>query len=845
MGPVDGRDWDRRLLVCLARGWRVARSARGISVQLKNTQGIFILGCGTGEMTQENSVCMQSVDMDLTCLPPGNTSLQQTDAPGAAEQQTMSVYLRVRPFSKEELSNNEDQACVVIENSQTVTLNAPKGSATMKSSEKGIGMSLHKFSFSQIFGPDTTQAELFENTVKNQMSDFLDGKNALIFSYGVTNAGKTFTIQGTPKEPGILPRVLESTFQYIGEHHYQGMDLKPYLRNGVQSLDFDQVKQERSTKAAIFASIKEECDPLRVSSCLESCLASHLSSSSASSTQTVLTSNQAEANDSQFALWVAFFEIYNEHVYDLLQPSLCSKSKKRACLRVCDDGAGNAYVKDLIWINIHNLGEASKLLQFGNKNRSAAATKMNHSSSRSHSIFTMKLLRINGGTAERVSEFSLCDLAGSERCNKTKTFGERLKEAGNINNSLLILGKCITALRNSGPERTRSSYIPFRESKLTKLFQAFFCGKGRPSMVVNINQCASTYDETLHVMKFSAVAKQVVQVIPDKTLESLAPRLVGRDGKPLLRNGVIDRDVLESYLSEDELLDEEEEADMSLLPQSELLNMVENLRTKLLAERRKNLLQEIEIRKEMGDAMLQQLMESEELRNRQIEELKESYQDKLENTFEMYKDAIKEHAYQSAMTNLEDNYVPLDEFTAEQEKVEALRRRVSELEALTSRTGVVPAAPTVDQSSQTEPLKEAGEAGDDRYRRLHREKCAIERMCEDKQQLILSLEKRLMELNETLQKVRDGFVEKSADLEALQRTADDQKKSMEEILQQNVEKDKEIVSLKAEVAKLSQKSPVQAKTKRGLLANIKEAVTSPRKGTSARTLRKTGKTVHH
>lgn len=57
--------------------------------------------------------------------------------------------------------------------------------------------------------------------------------------------------------------------------------------------------------------------------------------------------------------------------------------------------------------------------------------------------------------------------------------------------------------------RMKSSYIPFRESKLTKLFQAFFCGKGKASMIVNINQCASTYDETLHVMKFSAVAKQV------------------------------------------------------------------------------------------------------------------------------------------------------------------------------------------------------------------------------------------------------------------------------------------------------------------------------------------------
>ncbi|MEQ2209310.1 hypothetical protein XENOCAPTIV_028301 [Xenoophorus captivus] len=114
-------------------------------------------------------------------------------------------------------------------------------------------------------------------------------------------------------------------------------------------------------------------------------------------------------------------------------------------------------------------------------------------------------------------------------------------------------------------------YIPFRESKLTKLFQAFFCGKGMASMIVNINQCASTYDETLHVMKFSAVAKQVVQVIQDKHVVSPAPCLVGRDGKPLLRDGVIDNRVLESYLSEDELLDEEDEGDMSLLSQNVLL----------------------------------------------------------------------------------------------------------------------------------------------------------------------------------------------------------------------------------------------------------------------------------
>ncbi|TNN65114.1 Kinesin-like protein KIF20A [Liparis tanakae] len=390
----------------------------------------------------------------------------------------------------------------------------------------------------------------------------------------------------------------------------------------------------------------------------------------------------------------------------------------------------------------------------------------------------------------------------------------------------------------------KSSYIPFRESKLTKLFQAVFCGKGRASMIVNINQCASTYDETLHVMKFSAVAKQVMQVISDKPLESPAPCLVGRDGKPL-SNGLIDSQALESYLSEEELLDEEDEANMSLLPQNELVNMIESLRTKLLAERRRNLVQEMEIRKEMGDAMLQQLMESEELRIRQIEEQKESYQEKLENTFEMYKDAIKEHAYQCAMNNLEDDYVPLEEFIAVQEKVEALTRKMSELETVTNIERGLCAVPTVDQSSQTRASKSTEARAEDRGKWLYKEKCALEKMCEDKQQLILSLEKRLMELSETLQKVRDGFLEKSIAVEVLQRKCDDQTKSMDDIRQQSVEKDREIASLKAELATLSQKSPVKPKLKRGLLANIKEAVSSPRTGTPGRPLRKMSKTAHH
>lgn len=124
-------------------------------------------------------------------------------------------------------------------------------------------------------------------------------------------------------------------------------------------------------------------------------------------------------------------------------------------------------------------------------------------------------------------------------------------------------------------------------------------------------------------------------------------------------------------------------------------------------------------------------------------------------------------------------------------------------------------------------------------------------------QLIVSLEKRLMDLSETLQMVRDGFVKKSAELEDLQRRSNDKVSSFEgrkwhfEVLfglQQRLShcfqiagKDEEISCLKAELENLSQK----AKPKRGLLANIKDAVTSPRKHGSDRILRKTIRTPHH
>ncbi|NXV28686.1 KI20A protein, partial [Rissa tridactyla] len=558
------------------------------------------------------------------------------------------------------------KSCVTIEDPQTVILNAPKESSAMKNSERGIGHSVHRFTFSQVFGPETTQSEFFEGSMKDIVRAYVNGVNGLVFTYGVTNAGKTFTIQGTSKDFGILPRSLDVIFNHIRGRHYLKMNFKPYLSNDIKKLEDAQVKQEEAIKTAILASLKEVSDQILPFVWSLNSLCFGLAESNFVPLDVYRTNIHQRT---QASVWISFCEIYNEYVYDLLNVLSTSKTQKRRVLRICEDQGGNSYVKDLKWINIQSTEEACKILKIGNKNRSFACTRMNEQSSRSHSIFSIRLLRL---TDEHqpcvlgVSELSFCDLAGSERCNKTQAFGDRLKEAGNINNSLHILGKCIAALKQNQNPKMKPSYIPFRESKLTRLFQPFFCGKGKACMIVNINQHASTYDETLHVMKFSAIAKQVIQTILPKSFGYFPPKLVGGDGKPIV--------CFDANTSVDDFPDStetsmEEEVDITILSHEDLLKTAENLKEKLVAERQSKLLLEAKIRKEMAEAMFRQLLETEEAWNR-LEDMKDSYEEKLESKFDMYKEALKKHAYVCAMEQIEDHYVPIEEFLAEQQKVE-------------------------------------------------------------------------------------------------------------------------------------------------------------------------------
>merc|ERR1719393_74628 len=150
----------------------------------------------------------------------------------------------------------------------------------------------------------------------------------------------------------------------------------------------------------------------------------------------------------------------------------------------------------------------NQVLAAGLNNRSTGATNMNAESSRSHSIFLVTIEQAcigpDGEEHIRVGKLNMVDLAGSERQSKTGATGERLKEATKINLSLSALGNVISALVDG-----KSSHIPYRDSKLTRLLQDSLGGNTKTVMVANCGPADYTFDETLSTLRYAYRAKSI------------------------------------------------------------------------------------------------------------------------------------------------------------------------------------------------------------------------------------------------------------------------------------------------------------------------------------------------
>lgn len=204
----------------------------------------------------------------------------------------------------------------------------------------------------------------------------------------------------------------------------------------------------------------------------------------------------------QFLVRASYLEIYNEEIRDLL-----SKDPKNK-LELKENIETGVYVKDLTFFVVKNVTEIDHVMQAGKKNRSVGATLMNATSSRSHSIFTIIVECCENdekrGSHIRVGQLNLVDLAGSERQDKTGATGTRLTEATKINLSLSALGNVISALVDA-----KSTHIPYRDSKLTRLLQNSLGGNAKTVMCANAGPADYNYDETISTLRYANRAKNI------------------------------------------------------------------------------------------------------------------------------------------------------------------------------------------------------------------------------------------------------------------------------------------------------------------------------------------------
>ncbi|KAG5990635.1 hypothetical protein E4U54_004055, partial [Claviceps lovelessii] len=216
--------------------------------------------------------------------------------------------------------------------------------------------------------------------------------------------------------------------------------------------------------------------------------------------------NKLEIDDREHCVKCSFIELYNEELRDLLSVDESAK------LKIYDDASRKGHAATLVQgmdeKHIKNASEGIKVLQDGSLKRQVAATKCNDLSSRSHTVFTITayVKKTNDqGVDDFVSagKLNLVDLAGSENIQRSGAENKRAAEAGLINKSLLTLGRVINALVD------RSSHIPYRESKLTRLLQDSLGGRTKTCIIATISPAKANLEETISTLDYAFRAKNI------------------------------------------------------------------------------------------------------------------------------------------------------------------------------------------------------------------------------------------------------------------------------------------------------------------------------------------------
>ncbi|KAG5979398.1 hypothetical protein E4U55_005206 [Claviceps digitariae] len=360
----------------------------------------------------------------------------------------VKVVVRVRAFLPREIEKKTRCLVQMDPVTQLTTLRAPDQDAAVNSPMPKSRKIFEdkKFTFDNSFWSHNTkdahyahQEEVYNSLGEEFLDHNFEGYHTCIFAYGQTGSGKSYTMMGTPDQPGLIPRTCEDLFERIDAAHSENSNVAYNVR-------------------------------------------------------------------------VSYFEVYNEHVRDLLVPVVPNAPPNY--LKIRESPTEGPYVKDLTEVPVRNIDEILRWMKNGDQSRTTASTKMNDTSSRSHAVFTIMLKQIHHDmdtdeTTERSSRIRLVDLAGSERAKSTEATGARLREGSNINKSLTTLGRVIAALADPKALRSgkRKDVVPYRDSILTWLLKDSLGGNSKTAMIACI--APSDYDETLSTLRYADQAKRI------------------------------------------------------------------------------------------------------------------------------------------------------------------------------------------------------------------------------------------------------------------------------------------------------------------------------------------------
>ncbi|CAI6365542.1 unnamed protein product [Macrosiphum euphorbiae] len=404
----------------------------------------------------------------------------------------IQVYCRIRPVQ----SNFESSCIKVLSDTEIQIYCSPD--------DRGISRE-GQFSYKKIFTEYESQDVVFQNMGLPLIEQLLAGKSSLIFAYGISGSGKSYTMTGNQDDGGIVGRCFDVIFNSIQNYQAGRYTFKPDKLNGfdVHSMEdilfFKSEEFKNNVKNPTKTSKKKDGDSDRVPFNYK-----------------VTDIEQ----DVAYSVFISYVEIYHNYVYDLLEDVSDGEIRRNSKI-IREDANGNMYVHGVNEQEVINAVDAFEWLRKGQLRKRTAPTFLNMDSSRSHTVFTIRVVQapldtdgisiIQDKKYTVVSQLSLVDLAGSERAGKAKTTGQRLHEAGEINKSLSNLKQCLKILyenQSSSNLRNIAEKIPYRTSRLTHLFKSFFEGSGSIRMLICVNPL-SEYTELLPVLQFGEMSGSV------------------------------------------------------------------------------------------------------------------------------------------------------------------------------------------------------------------------------------------------------------------------------------------------------------------------------------------------